>query len=179
MTPGCREEVPRAPKALARARRRDSRQGRPGEALSAALFEAFGSEIDPAATAHRGVLGRRGGHGAALRGLGKRDRATPRACPPSSSDLGPSRTVIGGIEIYENFSFLTVPFEAAEKVISEARRTGGLPPVRSPRRRETRAGERPPPCRPRPPPSRPGYTGGVSRFPARPPIAKPKTKKPD
>ncbi len=38
--------------------------------------------------------------------------------------------LIGGIEIYENFSFVTVPFEAAEKVLAEARTQGGLPAVR-------------------------------------------------
>ncbi len=152
----------------------------PGEALSAALYEAFGSEIDPgryrrieeisvdaAATARLFV------------GIGKRDRATPRGLSALVKRISglPDR-LIGGIEIYENFSFLTVPFEAAEKVISEARRSGGLPPVRL----ATPKGDASRRSVPRdvgrgPPPSRPGYTGGVSRFPARPPIAKPKTKK--
>ncbi|MEI6876336.1 MAG: hypothetical protein WCL50_14535, partial [Spirochaetota bacterium] len=37
---------------------------------------------------------------------------------------------VGGIEVYEAFSFLSVPFEAEEKTIHEARKTGGMPPVR-------------------------------------------------
>jgi ATP-dependent RNA helicase DeaD len=104
----------------------------PGEALAAALFEAFGGEIDPgrykrieeysvdaAATARLFV------------GVGKRDRATPKGLADMVKRVAglPDR-LIGGIEIYENFSFMTVPFEAAEKVIAEARRSGGMPPVR-------------------------------------------------
>jgi len=104
----------------------------PGEALAAALFEAFGSEIDPA----RYKRIEEGSVDAAATarlfvGVGKRDRATPKSLAALVKRISglPDR-LIGGIEIYENFSFLTVPFEAAEKVISESRRSGGLPPVR-------------------------------------------------
>jgi ATP-dependent RNA helicase DeaD len=102
------------------------------DALAAALQEAFGSELDPAR--YRAIAEVSVDAAATARlfiGMGKRDRATPRglaALVKRLADL-PDR-LIGGIEVYENFSFLTVPFEAAEKIIAEARRSGGLPPVR-------------------------------------------------
>jgi len=104
----------------------------PSDALAAALFEAFGSEIDPAR--YRRIEECSVDAAATARlfvGVGKRDRATPRGLASLVKRISglPDR-LIGGIEIYENFSFLTVPFEAAEKVITEARRSGGLPPVR-------------------------------------------------
>jgi ATP-dependent RNA helicase DeaD len=104
----------------------------PGEALAAALIEAFGSEIDPAR--YKQIEESSVDAAATARlfvGIGKRDRATPKGLASLVRRISglPDR-LIGGIEIYENFSFLTVPFEAAEKVISEARRSGGLPPVR-------------------------------------------------
>jgi ATP-dependent RNA helicase DeaD len=126
----------------------------PGEALAAALFEAFGSEIDPA---RYGRIEEYSVDAAATArlfvGVGKRDRATPKGLAALVKRISglPDR-LIGGIEIYENFSFLTVPFEAAEKVIAEARRSGGLPPVRL---ATPRGGER-----------------GASRAPIRPPFAK-------
>jgi ATP-dependent RNA helicase DeaD len=104
----------------------------PGEALAAALFEAFGSEIDPAR--YRQIEECSVDAAATARlfvGVGKRDRATPKGIAALVKRIsGLPDKLIGGIEIYENFTFLTVPFEAAEKVIAEARRTGGLPPVR-------------------------------------------------
>jgi ATP-dependent RNA helicase DeaD len=104
----------------------------PGEALAAALFEAFGSEIDPAR--YRRIEECSVDAAATARlfvGVGKRDRATPKSLAALVKRIsGLPDKLINGIEIYENFSFLTVPFEAAEKVITEARRTGGLPPVR-------------------------------------------------
>ena len=104
----------------------------PGEALAAALFEAFGNEIDPAR--YRRIEECSVDAAATARlfiGIGKRDKANPRALAALVKRIsGLSDKLIGGIEIYENFSFLTVPFEAAEKVIAEARRSGGLPPVR-------------------------------------------------
>ena len=104
----------------------------PSDALAAALFEAFGNEIDPAR--YRRIEECSVDAAATARlfvGVGKRDRATPRGLASLVKRISglPDR-LIGGIEIYENFSFLTVPFEAAEKVITEARRSGGLPPVR-------------------------------------------------
>ena len=104
----------------------------PGEALAAALFEAFGNEIDPAR--YRQIQECSVDAAATARlfvGMGKRDKATPRGLAALVKRIsGLPDKLIGGIEIYENFSFLTVPFAAAEKVIAEARRSGGLPPVR-------------------------------------------------
>ena len=104
----------------------------PGEALSAALFEAFGGEIDPARYRRIEEISVDAAATARLFvGVGKRDRATPRGLADLVKRVsGIPDKLIGGIEIYENFSFLTVPFEAAEKVISAARKSGGLPPIR-------------------------------------------------
>jgi ATP-dependent RNA helicase DeaD len=104
----------------------------PRVALSAALFEAFGAEIDPAR--YRKIEGYSVDAAATARlfiGSGKSDKATPSGLASLVKRLSglPDR-LIGGIEIYENFSFVTVPFEAAEKVLSEARRAGGIPAVR-------------------------------------------------
>jgi ATP-dependent RNA helicase DeaD len=104
----------------------------PRVALSAALFEAFGAEIDPAR--YRKIEGYSVDAAATARlfiGSGKRDKVTPSRLASLVKRLSglPDR-LIGGIEIYENFSFVTVPFEAAEKVLAEARRAGGIPAVR-------------------------------------------------
>ncbi|HOX30766.1 MAG TPA: DEAD/DEAH box helicase [Spirochaetales bacterium] len=102
------------------------------DALAAVLQEAFGAELDPAR--YREIAEVSVDAAATARlfiGVGKRDRATPRGLASLVKRLSglPDR-LVGGIEIYENFSFATVPFEAAEKVIAEARRSGGLPAVR-------------------------------------------------
>jgi len=104
----------------------------PREALSAALIEAFGADIDPAR--YREIQPHSVDAAATARlfvGMGKRDKATPRALASLVKRLSglPDR-LVGGIEVYENFSFVTVPFEAAERVLAEARRMGGLPAVR-------------------------------------------------
>jgi ATP-dependent RNA helicase DeaD len=104
----------------------------PRDALSAALFEAFGAEIDPAR--YKKIEGYSVDAAATARlfiGSGKADRATPARLASLVKRLSglPDR-LIGGIEIYENFSFVTVPFETAEKVLAEARRAGGVPAVR-------------------------------------------------
>ncbi len=104
----------------------------PREALAAALFESFGSELDPAR--YREIQESSVDAAGTVRlfvGAGKRDGATPRRLAEMVKRLAglPDR-LVGGIEVYENFSFLTVPFEAAERVIAAARRQGGLPPVR-------------------------------------------------
>jgi ATP-dependent RNA helicase DeaD len=104
----------------------------PRVALSAALFEAFGAEIDP--ERYRKIEGYSVDAAATARlfvGSGKRDKATPARIAAIVKRLSglPDR-LIGGIEVYENFSFVTVPYEAAERVLSEARRSGGMPAMR-------------------------------------------------
>ncbi len=104
----------------------------PRDVVAAALFEAFGADIDPAK--YREIEDVSVDAAATARlfiGLGRRDKATPR----DLADLirrvsGLPDRLVGGVEIYENFSFVNVPFDAAERVISEARRSGGMPPVR-------------------------------------------------
>jgi ATP-dependent RNA helicase DeaD len=139
----------------------------PGEALAAALFEAFGSEIDPARYKHIEECSVDAAATARLFvGIGKRDRATSRGLADLIKRISgiPDR-LIGSIEIYENFSFLSLPFEAAEKVISESRRSGGLPPVRFATPKGGAPGARSADLSPRP-------SGGSSHFPPRPPYAK-------
>ena len=141
------------------------------DALAAALFEAFGPELDPAR--YREISETSVDAAATSRlfvGVGKRDGATPRSLASLVKRLSglPDR-LVGGIEVYENFSFLTVPFDAAEKVIRAAQGSGGLPPVRL----ATQRGEGPAK-------SRAGYARGGSGFraprdrPARPDKSGPK-----
>jgi len=104
----------------------------PRVALSAALFEAFGADIDPAR--YRKIEGYSVDAAATARlfiGSGKRDKVTPARLAALVKRLSglPDR-LIGGIEVYEAFSFVTVPFEAAERVLAEARQAGGMPTVR-------------------------------------------------
>jgi ATP-dependent RNA helicase DeaD len=152
----------------------------PGEALAAALFEAFGSEIDPAR--YRQIEECSVDAAATARlfvGVGKRDRATPKGLAALVKRIsGLPDKLINGIEIYENFSFLTVPFEAAEKVIAEARRTGGLPPVRLATPKGRDAGPRVASRLPtRMDHAKKAYAKPAYAKPARPPSAASKAKK--
>jgi ATP-dependent RNA helicase DeaD len=102
------------------------------EALAAVLQEAFGSELDPARYHTIAEVSVDAAATARLFiGAGKRDHATPRGLASLVKRLAdlPDR-LVGGIEVYETFSFVTVPFEAAERVIARARSSGGLPAVR-------------------------------------------------
>ena len=102
------------------------------DALAAALFEAYGSEVDPAR--YRDIEESSVDAAATARlfiGLGRRDRATPRDLAQLVRKLtGLPDRLVGGIEVYESFSFANVPFETAEKAIAEARRSGGFPAIR-------------------------------------------------
>jgi len=104
----------------------------PREALAAALEESFGAELDPAR--YREIAEVSVDAAATARlfiGAGRRDKATPRGLATLVRRLtGLPDRLVGGIEIYDTFSFATVPFEAAERAIAEARRAGGLPAVR-------------------------------------------------
>jgi ATP-dependent RNA helicase DeaD len=120
----------------------------PKDALAAVLFEAFGGELDPAR--YREIQDASVDAAATARlfiGVGKAQGANPRSLAALIKRLSgiPDR-LVGGIEVYEGFSFANVPFEAAEKVIAETRRSGGLPPVRlaTPRAGEGRPGSQGP-----------------------------------
>jgi ATP-dependent RNA helicase DeaD len=104
----------------------------PREALAAALAEGFGSQIDP--KRYRDITDVSVDVTATSRlfvAVGKRDRITPRALVTMIKKLSnlPDR-LIDSIEIYDNFSFVTVPYRMAEKIIDEARRSGGFPVVK-------------------------------------------------
>ncbi len=102
------------------------------EALASVLFEAYGSELDPAR--YHDISEVSVDSTAIVRlfiGAGRKDRLSPRdlaAMIKKTSGL-PDR-LVGSIEIYENFSFVSVPFEAAEKVIAGSRKSGGMPLVK-------------------------------------------------
>ncbi len=104
----------------------------PREALAAALAEGFGAQIDP--KRYRDITDVSVDVTATSRlfvAVGKRDRITPRALVTMIKKLSnlPDR-LIDSIEIYDNFSFVTVPYRMAEKIIDEARRSGGFPVVK-------------------------------------------------
>jgi len=64
-------------------------------------------------------------------GLGKQDGAWPKDVVAVVKRLtGLPDRLIDDIEVLERFSFVSVPFEAAEKAIAEARKQRGAPPVR-------------------------------------------------
>jgi ATP-dependent RNA helicase DeaD len=147
----------------------------PRVALSAALFEAFGAEIDPAR--YRKIEGYSVDAAATARlfiGSGKRDKATPAGLASFVKRLSglPDR-LIGGIEIYENFSFVTVPFEAAEKVLSAARQSESGPTVRFATPKGGGARERGAPGRPSGPRGAPGPRSNADRYGSRPNAPRP------
>jgi ATP-dependent RNA helicase DeaD len=143
----------------------------PRVALSAALFEAFGAEIDP--ERYRKIEGYSVDAAATARlfiGSGKRDKATPARIASIVKRLSglPDR-LIGGIEVYENFSFVTVPYEAAERVLAEARKSGGMPAMRyaTPRGEAVRSHEGPPASGPRRAPGKGPRGESTDRRPTR------------
>jgi ATP-dependent RNA helicase DeaD len=104
----------------------------PRDALASLAAAAYSSDLDPrrygevrdvsvdsAATARLYV------------GLGKQDGAWPKDVVAVVKRLtGLPDRLIDDIEVLERFSFVSVPFEAAEKAIAEARKQRGIPPVR-------------------------------------------------
>jgi hypothetical protein len=62
---------------------------------------------------------------------GKKDRVTPKSLVTMIKKLSDlSDAMIGSVEVYEAFSFVSVPYKSAEKIIDQARRAGGFPVVR-------------------------------------------------
>jgi hypothetical protein len=128
-------QEPGATDALARWRQLASEilEGLPPEdALAAALAAGFGSELDPAR--YREIRARSVDGAATTRlfiGAGRRDGADRKAVVEFVKDLAgiPDR-LVGGVEVYDAFSFVTVPFDRAERVLAEARKSAGGPTVK-------------------------------------------------
>jgi len=104
----------------------------PRDAVAALAAAAYAGDLDPRRYGEvREVSVDSAGTARLYIGLGKRDGIWPKdiaAAVKKLTDL-PDR-MIDSIEVLENFSFATVPFEAAEKAIQEARRQRGAPYVK-------------------------------------------------
>ncbi|MCX7026209.1 MAG: helicase-related protein [Spirochaetes bacterium] len=62
---------------------------------------------------------------------GKREGADPRSVVSLVKKLSDLQDrYIGSVEVYENFSFVSVPFKSAEAIIDEARKSGSFPLVK-------------------------------------------------
>jgi ATP-dependent RNA helicase DeaD len=104
----------------------------PREALASLAAAAYSGDLDPrrygevrdvsvdsAATARLYV------------GIGKLDGAWPKDVVAVVKRLtGLPDRLVDDVEVLERFSFVSVPFEAAEKAIAEARKQRGAPPIR-------------------------------------------------
>ena len=104
----------------------------PLDALAAALASGYGAELDPAryGDVRTDFLDKE----ATTRlfvGAGRKDGADRKAIAVFVKELAelPDR-LVGGVEVYDAFSFVTVPFEAAEKIIAQARKSGKGPIVK-------------------------------------------------
>lgn len=104
----------------------------PLDALAAALAAAYSDELDPGryGDVRTDFLDREATTRLFI-GIGRRDRADRRAIASYVRDLtGLPDRLVGGVEVYDSFSFVTVPFEAAERTIAEARKSGTGPVVK-------------------------------------------------
>jgi ATP-dependent RNA helicase DeaD len=102
----------------------------PEDALAAALSAGYGPELDP--NKYREIkTGLVDSLSRIFIGFGRRDGADRRAVADFVKDLAgiPDR-LIEGVEVYDAFSFVNVPFESAEKIIAEARKSGKGPVVK-------------------------------------------------
>ena len=104
----------------------------PLDALAAALAAGYAAELDPGryGDVRTDFLDKE----ATTRlfvGAGRRDGADRKAIAVFVKDLAglPDR-LVGGVEVYDAFSFVTVPFEAAERIIAEARKSGKGPVIK-------------------------------------------------
>jgi len=130
----------------------------PREAVAAALAAGFEGELDETRYAElRSVSVDATAKTRLFIGIGKRDNVMRKDVADLVKKLAgiPDR-LVDSVEVYEAFSFATVPFEAAERAIAEARRQGGMPPVRpaTPRGGDSRPGFGP---------RRPGFRPGGPR----------------
>ncbi|MBU0934797.1 MAG: DEAD/DEAH box helicase [Spirochaetes bacterium] len=104
----------------------------PRDAVAALAAAAFSGDLDPRKYGEvREVSVDSAGTARLYIGLGKRDGVWPRDIAEAVKKLtGLPDRMVDLIEVLENFSFATVPFEAAEKAIQEARRQRGAPFVK-------------------------------------------------
>ncbi|HSV56851.1 MAG TPA: helicase-related protein, partial [Magnetospirillaceae bacterium] len=104
----------------------------PLDILAASLAAGYAVELDP--TRYNEVRTDFLDREAEVRlfvGAGRRDGADRKTVSAFVRELSglPDRR-IGGVEVYDAFSFVTVPFEAAERTLAEARRSGRGPVVK-------------------------------------------------
>ncbi|MGB4571747.1 MAG: DEAD/DEAH box helicase [Rectinemataceae bacterium] len=102
------------------------------DALAATLSEGFGSlldrgkyrEIEEISVDDSGVT-------RLFVGAGKRDRLDARALVTFvKRHSGLPDNLIGSVELYDSFSFVSVPYKAAQKIIDSTRSAGAFPKVR-------------------------------------------------
>ena len=115
----------------------------PEEALAAALAEGFSDQLDPSRYKDlTEVSVDEAGTSRLFVAAGKLDKLTPRSLATMIKKLSNlSDGMIGSIEIYDAFSFVSVPYKYAEKIIEEARRAGGFPAVRRAVPKNSQGGE--------------------------------------
>lgn len=104
----------------------------PRDALAALAVAAFAGDLDPRRYGEvRDVTVDSAGTARLYIGLGKRDGVWPKDIAEVVKKLTglPDRS-IDAIEVLERFSFVSVPFDAAEKAIAEARKNRGAPFMR-------------------------------------------------
>jgi ATP-dependent RNA helicase DeaD len=104
----------------------------PRDALAALAAAAFSGDLDPRRYGEvRDISVDATGTARLYIGLGKRDGIWPKDIVEVVKKLtGLSDRMIDAIEVLERFSFVTVPFDAAEKAITEARRNRRYPFMR-------------------------------------------------
>ncbi len=104
----------------------------PRDALAALAAAAYANDLDPRRYGEvRDVSVDSTGTARLYVGLGKRDGVWPKDIAEVVKKLtGLPDKLVDSIEVLENFSFATVPFEAAERAINEARKQRGSPFVR-------------------------------------------------
>ena len=104
----------------------------PRDALAALAAAAYAGDLDPRRYGEvRDVTVDSAGTARLYIGLGKRDGVWPKDIAEVVKKLTglPDRS-IDAIEVLERFSFVSVPFDAAEKAIAEARKNRGAPFMR-------------------------------------------------
>jgi ATP-dependent RNA helicase DeaD len=103
----------------------------PEEALAAALAEGFASQLNP--EKYRDITEISVDDTGITRlsiGAGRKDGLNPRSLVSRLKKLsGLSDRQIGSVEVYNDFSFVTVPYREAERIIALARAKGGVPKV--------------------------------------------------